>query len=97
MLMAETVIAALAFVLAILFPDSYDITVYMVGICLVHMAVYSPIGFSQGFDFIMHDAPADSFLGVYHYVSIFIATFVGALLLNPLGQLIDEFRKTLVG
>ena len=86
------VIAALAFMLAIAFPNSYEITVYAVCICLVHTAVYSPIGFSQGFDFIMHDEPADSFLGVYHYISIFIATFVGALLSRPLGQIVDQIR-----
>lgn len=97
LLLAEMVIAALALVLAIIFPDSYDMTVYMVGICLVHIAVYSPVGFSQGFDFIMHDEPGDSFLGVYHFISIFIATFAGALILEPLGQLVDGIRVILVG
>jgi len=92
LLLAELVVAALSFMLALVFPHSYDITVYAVAICLVHSAIYSPIGFSQGFDFIMHDEPADSFLGVYHYISIFIATFVGALLSRPLGQIVDQIR-----
>ena len=97
MLLAEIVIAALAFMLAIVFPNSYEITVYAVCICLVHTAIYSPIGFSQGFDFIMHDEPADSFLGVYHFISIFIATFIGKLLSKPFGQLVDGVRFVLVG
>lgn len=97
LLLAEMVVAALSFILALLFPGSYEMTVYLVAICLVHITVYSPIGFSQGFDFIMHDEPADSFLGVYHFISIFIATFVGSLLLRPLGELVDGIRTLLVG
>lgn len=97
LLMAEVVIAALSFILAIIFPDSYEITVYAVGICLVHIAVYSPIGFAQGFDFIMHDHPGDSFLGVYHFISIFIATFVGQLLSRPLGLIVDQVRTIVIG
>ena len=93
----ELVIAALFFLLAVLFPTSYDITVYIVGFCLVHSAAYAPIGFSQGFDFIMHDHPANSFLGFYHFLCIAIATTIGILLTEPIASMADQVRTILTG
>lgn len=97
MICVELAIAALFFLLAILFPASYDATVYIVGFCLVHIAAYSPIGFSRGFDFIMHDHPPDSFLGLYHFLCIAIATTIGILLTGPIAAIADQVRSILIG
>ena len=93
----ELVLAALAFLLAVMWPASHDVTLTAAGIFTVHALIYSPVGFSQGFDFVMYDAPPESPLKIYHFFCIFIASFFGATLFRPLGQIANEVRTILIG
>ena len=92
MLKFEVQALVVAFALGTLFPASRDFTLTFTGICLAHIPIYSPVGFYNGFDFVMYDAPEESPWKIFHFVAIFLATAIGAALFRPLVGISDHVR-----
>lgn len=91
----ELIVAALSFLVATVLPATHDLSLTLFGICLLHAVIYAPIGFFEGFDFVMYDEHPQSPLKFYHFLSIFIATYIAVQLFDTFAQMTEEIRVVL--
>jgi hypothetical protein len=88
----ELVVAFLSFGIATALPFTGEFLLIVAGMCLIHALIYAPVGITNGFDFVMYDAPPDSPLKFYHFLSIFIAGFFSARFFDTTTQLSESLR-----